>query len=74
MLVAQNQPLAEFIAELSRYRRGHLACDPALARLGVSGTFPLADTDKVILAVANTLQLEVEHFTRYWVTLKPRIA
>lgn len=74
MLVAQNQPLAEFIAELSRYRRGHLACDPALARLRVSGTFPLADTDKVILAVANTLQLEVEHFTRYWVTLKPRIA
>ena len=74
MLVAQDQPLAEFIAELSRYRRGHLTCDPALARLRVSGTFPLADTDKVILAVANTLQLEVEHFTRYWVTLKPRIA
>ncbi|MGG5289012.1 FecR domain-containing protein [Pseudomonas shirazensis] len=74
MLVAQDQPLAEFIAELSRYRRGHLSCDPALARLRVSGTFPLADTDKVILAVANTLQLEVEQFTRYWVTLKPRTA
>lgn len=74
MLVAQAQPLREFLAELSRYRRGHLACDPRLAKVPVSGTFPLADTERVIFAVADTLQLDVRQFTRYWVTLQPRQA
>lgn len=27
-----------------------------------------------IMLPSSQLQLEVEHFTRYWVTLKPRIA
>lgn len=74
MLVSQGQPLAAFLDELSRYRRGHLACDPGVAQLRVSGTFPLADTEKIIFAVADTLQLDVQQFTRYWVTLKSRQA
>ncbi|ERO60779.1 FecR domain-containing protein [Pseudomonas piscis] len=74
MLVAQAQPLAQFLEELGRYRPGHLGCDPSLAQLKVSGTFPLADTDRVLSAVAQTLHLEVRQFTRYWVTLKPRTA
>jgi len=74
MLVAQGQRLAAFLDDVSRYRRGHLACDPALADLRVSGTFPLDNTEKIIAAVADTLQLDVQHFTRYWVTLKPRMA
>jgi transmembrane sensor len=40
--------------------------------LRVSGTYPLADTDRILAALAQTLQLEVQHFTRFWVTLKPR--
>ncbi|MBS4086504.1 FecR domain-containing protein [Pseudomonas rustica] len=74
MLVAQGQRLADFLGDLSRYRQGHLACDPRLADLRVSGTFPLGNTEKIIFAVADTLQLEVQQFTRYWVTLKPRTA
>lgn len=74
MLVAQGQRLADFLDDLSRYRRGHLACDPALADIRVSGTFPLANTERIIFAVADTLQLDVQQFTRYWVTLKPRLA
>ncbi len=74
MLVAQGQRLADFLDDLSRYRRGHLACDPALADVRVSGTFPLANTERIIFAVADTLQLDVQQFTRYWVTLKPRLA
>lgn len=74
MLVAQGQPLDEFLDELSRYRRGHLSCDPSLAHLRVSGTFPLADTERILFAVADTLRLDVRQFTRYWVTLKPRLA
>lgn len=74
MLVAQGQRLADFLEDLSRYRRGHLACDPSLADVRVSGTFPLANTERIIFAVADTLQLQVQQFTRYWVTLKPRMA
>ena len=74
MLVAQGQRLADFLLDLSRYRQGHLACDPRLADLRVSGTFPLGNTEKIIYAVADTLQLDVQQFTRYWVTLKPRTA
>jgi transmembrane sensor len=74
MLVAQGQPLKDFLDELGRYRRGHLACDPSLTNVRVSGTFPLANTERIIYAVADTLQLDVQQFTRYWVTLKPRQA
>jgi transmembrane sensor len=74
MLVAQGQRLADFLDDLSRYRRGHLACASALADVRVSGTFPLANIERIIFAVADTLQLDVQQFTRYWVTLKPRMA
>ena len=72
MIVAQGQRLADFVDELSRYRRGHLGCDPRLAELRVSGTFPLDDTDQVISALGETFDLDVHHLTRYWVTLKAK--
>lgn len=72
MIVAQGQRLADFVDELSRYRRGHLGCDPSLAELRVSGTFPLDDTDQVIAALGETFHLDVQHLTRYWVTLKAK--
>lgn len=72
MIVADGQRLADFLAELARYRHGHLGCDPALADLRVSGTFPLDDTDRVLAAVSRTLQLEIHALTRYWITLRPR--
>ncbi|MFJ3522383.1 FecR domain-containing protein [Pseudomonas sp. NPDC090203] len=70
MIVAHGQPLEAFLQDLGRYRYGHLSCDPALARLRVWGTYPLADSDQVIDAVADTLKLEVQRFTRLWVKLR----
>ncbi|MGC4011275.1 MAG: DUF4880 domain-containing protein [Pseudomonas sp.] len=72
MFIASNQRLADFLAELSRYRRGRLACDPALASLRVSGTYPLADTDRVLDSLSQSLHLEQRRFTRYWVELRPQ--
>ena len=72
MIVAQGMRLEDFLEELSRYRRGRLACDPAVRGVRVSGTYPLADTDRILAALAQTLQLDVQHFTRFWVTLTPR--
>ncbi|MDO8039324.1 FecR domain-containing protein [Janthinobacterium sp. SUN137] len=74
MLVAAHMRLDDFLLELSRYRRGHLGCDPALAHMLVSGAYPLADTDRVLLALVEALPVELHYLTRYWVTLRPRAA
>lgn len=72
VLYAEKMPLGAFIAELSRYRRGLLRCDPAVAHLPVSGAFQLADTDAALTALAASLPVRVEVRTRWWVTVGPR--
>lgn len=71
MIVANGQPLQAFLDELGRYRHGHLGCDATLANLQVWGSYPLADSDRIIDAVAQTLKLDVQRFTRLWVNLRP---
>jgi len=70
MIVAHGQPLQAFLEDVARYRRGHLGCDDALSSLPVWGTYPLADTERIIAAVADTLKLDVQRFTRLWVNLR----
>ncbi|KAE9650495.1 FecR domain-containing protein [Pseudomonas sp. PB106] len=72
VLMAHNQPLGEFLRELSRYRSGLLRWDPTLERLRITGSFRLDDTDKVLALLAASLPLEVHSRTRFWVTLTPR--
>lgn len=71
-LIANDQRLDTFIAELARYRPGWLRCDPAVAGLRISGTFALDDTDQALRAVASALPVTVERRTRYWVTVAAR--
>ena len=71
MLVADRQPLPDFLRELGRYRSGALQCDPALAHLAVSGAFPVDDTDFTLALLAQTLPVRVQHITRYWVRVLP---
>lgn len=71
MIVASGMRLQDFLAELSRYRRGRLSCDPALADLLVSGSYPLTDTDLILTALGSTLPVEIHFLTRYWVTIRP---
>lgn len=71
-LLALDQPLGEVIAELARYRHGVLRLDPALAGLKVSGSFPLADTDRALAALEHSFPLRVVRRTDYWVTLVPK--
>jgi transmembrane sensor len=65
-------PLGDFVTELARYRSGHVACDPAVAGLRVSGTYPLADTDRVLAILGKSLPVAVEYRTCYWVRVVPR--
>ena len=73
MLSFSDKPLGDVIATLSRYRHGILRCDPAVAGLRLTGTFPLGNTDAVLNAIAKTLPVKIQFVTRYWVTLSPAI-
>lgn len=79
-LVARSMRLREFLAELSRYTPHTLSCDPAVADLRVSGSYPVAQVPLILDAVSTTLSLQVETVTRFWgrqvvsVRLAPRTA
>lgn len=72
VLMAKDQPLGDFLRELSTYRPGVLRWEPELEALRVTGSFRLDDTDRVLALLAASLPLEVHSRTRYWVTLQPR--
>jgi transmembrane sensor len=72
VLMAQNQPLGDFLRELSTYRPGLLRWEPELESLRVTGSFRLEDTDRILALLTASLPLEVQMRSRYWVTLLPR--
>ncbi|WP_420591140.1 DUF4880 domain-containing protein [Bacterioplanoides sp.] len=71
MLVASSMRLEDFLAEVSRYRRGTLRCAPQIADLKVSGSYPLEDTDRILAALENVLPVKMQYLTRYFVTAQP---
>ncbi|MCB5190768.1 FecR domain-containing protein [Methylobacillus arboreus] len=71
MLVVSQMRLEDFLRELGRHRRGIVRCDPALADLRISGSFPLADTELILKNLASILPLKIQYITRYWVNLMP---
>jgi transmembrane sensor len=71
-LVVSGMSLSDFLSELGRHRPGRLSCDPAVAQLRVSGSYPLNDTDRILNILHNSLPIEIHFFTRYWVTVRPR--
>lgn len=66
-IIAVNRPLAELLADLSRYRQGVLRCDPRIAQLRVSGAFPIDNTDLALAALESGLSLSITRYSRYWV-------
>ncbi|NUU38465.1 FecR domain-containing protein [Pseudomonas sp. C2B4] len=70
MLVADGMHLADFAAQLARYRPGIVRCDPAVARVRISGAFPLDDTRRALSMLAQTYPVNVTtRFGGYWVTI-----
>lgn len=75
LITAERLRLGDFIAELDRYRPGHLRCDPAVADLLITGAWPLdgpRSTDRILANLERTLPVRVTAFTRYWATVGPR--
>lgn len=71
VLLADNMRLDAFVAELARYRQGYLGCDPRVAGLRVVGAYPLADTERVLQVLADTLALRINRRLPWWVSLEP---
>lgn len=69
VLHARDMRLADFAAELGRYRPGIVRCDPAVADLRISGTFQLRDTTPVLDSLPQALPVTVIYRTSWWVTL-----
>lgn len=73
MLVAAHMRLKDFLAELSRYRRGRLECDAKVADLLISGSYPLADSERILDLLEVALPIRIRRFTRYWVNVEARV-
>ena len=73
MLVVDNARLEDLVHELGRYRHGYLGVAPQVADLRITGSFPLHDTDLALTALLPTLPVQVEHHTRWWVVVGPRV-
>ena len=71
VLLADNLPLGELIEELSRYRPGHLHCDPTVANVPVMGSFPLKDTDQALRLLEAALPIRVDKTFNWWVSVGP---
>ncbi|MHC8350730.1 FecR domain-containing protein [Pseudomonas sp. RT4P38] len=72
MLMADKMRLADFVAELTRYRRGVVRLDPALADLRISGAYPISDSQRTLNMLAQTYPILVSgHLNGYWVMLSP---
>ncbi|MEO8491530.1 FecR family protein [Pseudomonas sp.] len=73
MLVAAHMRLEDFLNELGRYRRGQLHCDPQVANLLLSGSYPLDDSERILDLLEVSLPVKVRRFTRYWVSVQARV-
>lgn len=71
MIVANDMRLDELVAELARYRRGHIGVAPEAAGLRVMGTYPLDDSDRTLQLLARALSLRVEQKLPWWTSLAP---
>lgn len=72
LIVTRDMRLADFLAEVARYRHGHLGCDPLVADLRLSGVFRLDDTDKLLDLLPHTLPVRVMRRSDWWVTVEAR--
>lgn len=73
LIVTRDMCLADFLAEVSRYRHGRLACTEGIADLRLSGVFRLDDTDRLLALLPHTLPVQLRYRTRWWVTVEARV-
>lgn len=72
LLVAIDQRLDDFLAELSRYQRGRIDCDPAVAGLRVTGVYRTGDINHVLESISLSHPIRVSRFAGVWTRVVAR--
>jgi len=72
MLLADNMRLDAFLAELSRYRHGYVACGPEVAALRLVGAYPLDDQDAIFAMLEASLPVQVRRPLPWWLSVSAR--
>lgn len=70
VLLANDIPLSDLVAELRRYRSGHLALAPDVGQLRVLGSYPLRDTDATLAMLQTVLPIQLRHSLPWWTTIE----
>ena len=71
VLTVRGMRLADFLQELSRYQRGWISCDPAVADLRVSGVFLLDDLPGALNTLSRALPTRIERYAGLWTRVLP---
>ncbi len=69
-----DMPLNEFLAEISRYRRGVVNIESDLSDLRISGIYSIRDTDTTLQNLGKILPIQVRFRTRFWVTISRKLS
>ncbi|ALM84809.1 FecR domain-containing protein [Bordetella sp. N] len=72
LLVARDLTLRDVVAELRRYRNGHIGLADAVADLKVYGNFPVRDTDHALAMLTTALPIQVRRTLPWWISIEPR--
>ncbi|MEB6592658.1 MULTISPECIES: FecR family protein [Pseudomonas] len=70
LIVTRDMRLFDFLAQVSRYRHGYLACSDEIADLRLSGVFRLEDPEQLLQLLPRTLPVRVRQRTRWWVRVE----
>lgn len=69
ILHAREMRLADFAAELARYRPGVVRCSAEAAELRISGAYQVRDSEQILASMPQVLPVQIHFRTRYWVTI-----
>lgn len=72
IVVADNIPLRQLIAEIARYRRGYIGVAPEVAELSVMGVYPAIDTERALAMLESALPVRMKRTLPWWVTIEAR--
>lgn len=72
VLIAQNIPLAEVVAELRRHHHGHLGLAPELAELRVFGSYPANDPEQALAMLETVMPIQVRRPLSWWISIEPK--
>ncbi|AZF65064.1 FecR domain-containing protein [Pseudomonas sp. LBUM920] len=72
LLEVRDRSLGEVVDALRDYRRGIIRISPAAASLRLSGIFPLDDSQRALQLLAQSLPVQVDYHSPYWVSIERR--